>query len=128
MTSRQIFADKAAVGISALCVVHCLTMPLIVVLLPALSGTFVAEESFHLMLVFVVLPLSMYALTLGCKKHQRYHVLAIGGIGLAILVFAAIFGHDFLGEFWEKALTVIGASVVAIGHIWNYRLCKTASC
>ena len=124
MKNTRAIADKAAVSLSFLCALHCLAMPVAVALLPALAGLPFAEEGFHLWMVIVVLPVSIYALTMGCKKHKRYQLLMLGCLGLTILVAAALFGHDFLGEFWEKVLTVIGASVIALGHLWNFRLCQ----
>ena len=105
---ESLWLDKAAIGISALCVVHCLAMPLALVALPALASLPVADEHFHLALVFVVIPTSMIALTLGCRRHQRWHVAAWGGVGVVILTVAAVLGHDLLGEMAEKTLTVIG--------------------
>lgn len=124
MKNLQAFADKAAVSLSVICAIHCMAMPIILVAVPALTGLFFTEESFHLWMVVAVLPLSVYALTVGCKKHKRYRVLGIGAVGLAILIGAALFGHDLVGEDGEKALTVIGATIIAIGHILNFRLCR----
>ena len=75
-------------------------------------------------MLIAVLPVSAYALTMGCKKHQRYRLLFVGGVGLSILVFAAYAGHDVLGETGEKAFTVLGTTILALGHLWNYRLCQ----
>jgi len=103
---------------------HCLAMPFAVILLPTIATLPLADETFHFWMLIAVLPISAYALTMGCKKHQRYRLLLIGGLGLCILVFAAYAGHDLLGETGEKALTVLGTTTLALGHLWNYRLCQ----
>ena len=123
MNKLQSLSDKSAIGLSLLCTLHCLAMPLAVVLLPSIAGLPLADEMFHYWMLIAVLPISAYALTMGCKKHQRYRLLLIGGVGLSILVFAAYAGHDVLGETGEKALTVVGTVILALGHLWNYRLC-----
>lgn len=126
---KNTIADKLSISLSLLCAIHCLAMPLIVVALPALAALPLADEAFHLWMVYMVLPISLFALTMGCKKHKRYRLLFVGGIGLSILAISAFAGHDLLGEFWEKTLTVIGSSIIAVGHIWNYKLCqKQDSC
>ena len=51
--------DKAAIGLSLLCVVHCLVTPIAIVMFPALGATFLEDESFHYALLFVVLPISL---------------------------------------------------------------------
>ena len=122
MSDPQNKADSLAVGISLMCSVHCLAMPLLVVALPVLSDWFIADEAFHLWLVFAVLPISIYALFNGKKSHGDNAPLLIGFAGLAILVFAVLGGHDLLGEMGEKLFTVIGSCAVAAGHIWNSKI------
>ena len=125
MTNIQSITDKTAISLSALCTIHCLVLPLLVVLLPSLSALPLQDEIFHTWMVFAVIPISIYALTMGCKKHKRYPMLLIGIVGLVILAVAAFMGHNLLGEGLEKLFTVIGASVIAIAHVWNYRLCRS---
>lgn len=124
MTNIQAIADKVAVSLSLLCTIHCLAMPLAVVFLPILAALPLADEAFHLWMVYGVLPISIYALAMGCKKHKRYRLLLIGGLGLTILVGTALVGHEVLGEVLEKSFTVLGASIIALGHYWNFRLCQ----
>ena len=124
MANLQTTSDKAAITLSILCVIHCLFLPLLVVLLPSMIALPMQEEVFHIWMVVAVVPISTYALTMGCKKHKRYIMLLIGAVGLLILSFVAFFGHDLLGEQLEKVFTVIGAIIIVIAHIWNYRLCQ----
>ena len=63
--------DKAAVGLSLMCVAHCLLTPIAIVMLPALGAIFLEDERFHSVLLFLVLPTSLLALTIGCRKHRR---------------------------------------------------------
>ncbi len=124
MLNLQAITDKAAISLSLLCTIHCLVLPLLVVSLPSIAALPLTDESFHIWMVIAVVPISAYALTMGCKNHKRYRVLFIGSIGLLILSVVAFFGHDLFGEVLEKVFTVIGAIVIAIAHIWNYRLCQ----
>ncbi|MFT5014796.1 MAG: hypothetical protein ACI9HA_003466 [Dinoroseobacter sp.] len=129
MTTLSTNFDKAAIGISALCLVHCLLIPIALALLPsmALLATF-GDETFHLLLVALIMPTSIIALTLGCKRHRSWQVLTLGTAGLAILILTALFAHDFLGEDLEKMSTVLGALLVAASHIQNFRLCRQKEC
>ena len=124
MANSQQVSDKAAISLSFLCLVHCLVLPLAVVLMPAMAALPLQDEMFHLWMVFAVVPISVYALTLGCRNHERYQLLLIGGLGLVVLLSAALLGHDWLGEQLEKTFTVIGAVTIAFAHMWNYRLCQ----
>lgn len=129
--NNQATLDKSAIAISVVCAVHCLALPIVTVMYPSLIGYFFAEESFHRWLSFVVLPLSVTALWMGCRHHKSVRVSTLGAAGLLVLVFAALFGHDVLGEAGEKVATVIGAGLIAIAHYLNFRLClahRNCSC
>ena len=124
MKSYQKITDKLAIGLSLACVIHCLALPVMLVLLPTLAALNLDNEAFHLWMVVAVLPSSLYALTMGCKQHKRYQLLIWGIVGLALLVLALALGEERIGEWGEKALTVLGATLVAVGHWLNYRLCE----
>ena len=119
----QLLSDKAAIGISLLCAIHCL-FPLIIVLLPGFAALPLTDESFHFWLLLAVIPTSVYALTMGCRKHKRYRLALLGSAGLLLLIGAYLLGEDNIGEVGEKGVTLLGVTVVALGHFWNYRLCR----
>lgn len=123
MKTAQAITDKLAIGLSLLCTIHCLALPLILVLLPSMVALQPDNEAFHAWMVVAVLPSSIYALTLGCKLHQRYGLFIIGAFGLMLLVLGLVLGEERIGETTEKIITVLGASFVAVGHWFNYRLC-----
>lgn len=124
MKNIQILSDKAAIGISLLCTMHCLALPLLIVLLPNLSVLNLTDEAFHTWMIFAVVPISIYALTVGCKKHKHYRLLAFGLLGVTLLILAVTLKEVLLNEMWEKTLSVMGAAIIAYGHYKNYRLCQ----
>ena len=125
MKTAQAVTDRFAIGLSLMCVIHCLALPLLLVLLPSMAVLQLDNEVFHLWMVVAVLPTSICALTLGCKQHRRYRLLLLGSIGLVLLIIALGLGEENIGESGEKALTVLGAGFVAVGHWFNYRLCRS---
>lgn len=128
MKNIQLLTDKFAIGLSVACTIHCLLFPSILVLLPAVSVFAISDEMFHFYMLAVVIPSSLFALTLGCSRHKHYRVFLVGMVGIAVLTFTAIFGHDFLGETSERVASVIGSLIVASGHFFNYKLCKDEKC
>lgn len=122
--SLNLLPDKLAISLSLLCTLHCLALPVLVVLSPSIAALGLDNEIFHYWMLVAVLPISLFALTMGCKKHQRFQILLMGCIGLSILVLAALLGHDLFGETGEKVLTVIGSAIIAYGHVRNYRACQ----
>ena len=127
MKSTQILTDKLAIGLSLACAFHCLALPIVLALLPSLTILHLDNEAFHFWMIVVVVPSSIYALTLGCKRHGRYNILFIGSVGLLCLVLAVALGEENITQTGEKVLTLLGASFVAVGHWFNYRLCRTKS-
>jgi len=118
--------DNLAIGLSFLCVLHCLATPLLIVLIPSLTALGLDSESFHTWLLMAVIPISVLSLIVGCKRHKYYRVFAIGLLGLVFLVSATQVEDLQNGEILEKAFTVIGAIIVAIGHYMNFRLCRAS--
>lgn len=112
--------DKLAISLSIACAIHCLAMPLVLLLLPSFAVLPLNNEAFHLWMILIVLPTSVYALFMGCKQHKRYRLIVIGFCGLTLLVSAILLGN----EFWEKILTLMGTFIISGGHYWNYRLCQ----
>ena len=117
-------ADRAAVGLSLLCAVHCLLLPIAVALSPTVAALGIDDEAFHQWMIVGVLPISVFALYLGCVKHRNYKILSIGVAGLLVLGLTILLGHEVLGETGEKAMTLLGAVLIAISHWRNYRACQ----
>jgi len=120
--------DKLAVSTSAICAVHCLSLPLLIGFFPALGATIFGQEAFHVWLLWLVIPLSAVALTMGCRTHKDWTVALLGVAGLAMLIIAAALGHGVLGEFGERIATLLGATAIAAGHLRNYALCRRVNC
>ncbi|SMF39564.1 MerC mercury resistance protein [Alteromonadaceae bacterium Bs31] len=123
MIKISYFSDKAAIALSLLCTLHCLALPLLLVLLPSMASLNLDTEAFHFWMFLVVFPTSIYALSLGCKKHKRVHLLAVGACGLVFLLLAVSL-EPILGLAGEKLFTLVGATLIAYGHFRNYRLCQ----
>lgn len=124
MKTVQAAADKLAIGLSMVCAIHCLALPLLLVLLPTIAVLQLNNEAFHVWMVVAVIPTSIYALTLGCKQHKRHQLLILGAVGLTLLIMALVLGEERIGEAGEKILTALGSTFVALGHWFNYRLCR----
>ena len=124
MNFKNTSLDKIALGTSIFCAIHCLFLPVILLLFPTINLGQLGDESFHSMLLYVIIPISIIALLLGCNKHKRYFILLYGFIGISILSFTATFGHDLFGETLEIIFTLLAASILSYGHLQNQKLCK----
>lgn len=124
MLKLQPLSDKTAIGLSLLCTLHCLALPILLIAFPNVLSLQLNNEAFHFWMILAVIPISIFALTLGCKQHKRFQLLIIGAIGLLLLFMAIILPESLLGEQGEKILTLIGAGLIAIGHFKNFKLCQ----
>jgi hypothetical protein len=123
MRSIQALTDRTSIGLSLVCAIHCLFVPVLLVALPSLASLPLESETFHVWMVVAVLPISIFALTLGCKKHKRYKIIFLGALGLISLISALLF-ESLVGEIGEKLLTLLGAGLIAWGHFTNFKLCQ----
>ena len=122
------YADKTAISFSFICLVHCLLAPSFLVLISSYITLSYDNELVHYILLFLAIPVSVYALFTGARNHLRYSYFALGLVGISSLIFAVTIGVVFWGEFGEKFFTTIGALVVAFSHYKNFKLCREVDC
>ena len=109
-------ADFFAIGLSSLCIVHCLALPLLAVSLPVL-GVVAEAEWVHKLLVLTALPISAFAIL-----RTRGHVLNFLFVLPIMAGFTLLLAGAFMERFhdYETLLTVCGALLVAGGHLWRW--------
>ena len=114
--------DRTAIALSGLCVLHCLAMPLVLLLLPFLGQ--LTEGHFHLQMLVVVVPVSTIALSLGYRKHRRLAVLVAGAGGLLLLFVGGTWMHNEIGIIADRATTITGSLLLASAHFYNSRFSR----
>ena len=124
LRSRHSLLDALAVAISALCLVHCLALPLLLVVFPLLAGTVFSHETFHQVLLWVIVPTSVAAVAFARRTHPDNTVVLLVSAGLLILVGAAFWAHDRAAPQVETVLTITGGLVLAAGHVRNVLVCR----
>ncbi len=114
--------DSAAVLLSGLCLVHCLALPLIVAGLPFLAEF--SEGHLHAQMLVIVLPLSIFALAVGYRRHRDRRVIAAGTVGMLLLIIGGTVAHSQYGIMADRLLTVVGALTLATAHYYNSALSR----
>jgi hypothetical protein len=117
---RQFF-DQAAIALSAVCIVHCLAVPVLVAVLPIAAVSFGGGGHFHSVMLWLVVPTSVLGFGLGFRVHGRLGVVLLGACGVATLVAAAVWGHSVWNEAAEVTVSVIGSLILAAAHWLNFR-------
>ena len=114
-TMNRIF-DRVAIGLSGLCLVHCLFGALFVALLSA-SGSALFGHQVHQWGLAIAVPLAVLGLVGGAFGHGRWEAVAVGGFGIGAMFAALLSGHGMR----EVVLTILGVILVAIAHALNMR-------
>jgi hypothetical protein len=111
--------DASAIGLSGLCLVHCLAFPVVVALLPTL-GALTRGEGVHWVFLALAVPVSIVAVALAFRRGRTPLWLvgaALAGLGLLFLGVLQVFGSAS-----ETPLTTAGALMLATAHIVNWRV------
>ena len=108
--------DLYAVGLSTLCVLHCVALPVLVALMPVV-GQAAQNELVHRVLVFVAVPVSLRVIwkTRPLARNRLFVGAALVGLGLLLL--AAFM--EALSPY-EEPITVAGAALLGSAHIWHW--------
>ena len=56
--TTQASLDKLSIGLSIVCALHCALVPIVLLLLPALSLVEVADSVFHVALLWIFVPVA----------------------------------------------------------------------
>jgi len=107
--------DSVAIGMSSLCLAHCLALPLAASLFP-IVGAWADAKWVHWLFVLIAAPISLW--TLGLSPNRSTPILGLAGAGLALLFGGAA---GFPSHALEMPTTVAGGVLVAGAHILNWR-------
>ncbi len=145
------WVDKLAISMAAICAVHCLLTPVLVVMLPIIATSFFVHQDFHLWMLYLVIPTTSFAIYMGCRKHKDKWVATLSALGVSVLLCALIVERQnaathatedgahcphCVRDMNEEAvpmqtaawINTLGGLFLASGHVRNYRLCRRAKC
>ncbi len=114
-------ADTTGACLSVACAVHCLSMPLLVAVLPLIGLGFLANESAELVLILGAIGLAVGSLAWGIRHHRSWRALLILIVALAFIAIA----RTVVEGTFEVVFYSIGAILLASAHLVNRYLCKT---
>jgi hypothetical protein len=116
----QLF-DAFGIFASAICMVHCLAMPLIMASLP-FAMPWLGHDNVHYLLAGWVLLFCVAAIIPGYLKHRHLSVLITMLVGLSLVLIATFCLHLGLPESWEIPMITVGNLLVISAHWRNRRL------
>jgi hypothetical protein len=108
--------DRIAMGLSGLCAVHCVATAVLLGLL-ASAGGLLGRPIIHEVGLTLAMILGTIALGRGIREHGLMLPGAIGAVGLVTMAYAMTL-HE---TGYEPALTILGVSILALGHRLNMK-------
>lgn len=116
MSASTKILDASAIGLSGLCMAHCLALPLAAAALPA-AAAWADAHWMHPIALVVAAPLTLMALAKSKPQDwTRSGGLYLAVLGLMVLVAALLSVHA-----WERPLALTGSLLIVAGHLLNWR-------
>ncbi|MBV9883002.1 MAG: MerC domain-containing protein [Sphingomonadaceae bacterium] len=114
--ARNIGIDRLAIGLSGLCLVHCVATAVLVLMLATAGGLLLDPRIHEIGLAFAIV-LGAVGLGRGIFEHGYMMPSSVGGIGLGTMAASLTFPHGIE----EVVISVFGVLVLALGHDLNRR-------
>ena len=107
--------DRLAIGLSGLCLVHCVATTVLLALVSAAGGV-LGAPIVHEVGLSLAMVMGAISLGRGILEHGYSMPSAVGGLGLGVMAGALTLPHD--GN--EALYTVVGVAILALGHRLNF--------
>ena len=107
--------DRVAIGLSSLCLVHCVATAIFVAVL-ASAGSILGSPLIHEVGLTLAMGVGAIALGQGIRDHGFMMPSAVGGLGLGVMAGALSLPE---GSGHEVIWTMTGVLTLALGHRLN---------
>lgn len=118
---NQELVDTTGACLSVACAIHCLSMPLLIAVLPLIGLGFFATERAELVLISGAIALAIGSLAWGVRHHRSWRALLVLIVALAFIATA----RTAVEGTFEVVFYSIGGVLLASAHLVNRHLCKT---
>jgi MerC mercury resistance protein len=120
-SSSSVSIDLVGTCVSLVCALHCLTLPLLVTVLPLAGAGVLLGGSLEVLFIAASVALATGSLCWGFRRHRRWRVFIVLGAALTMIAV----GRFLASGPYELVYVVVGALVLAGGHLLNRYLCLT---
>lgn len=115
--------DRFGAFLGFACAVHCISVPLLIGVLPAMGLGFLADHAFDLAIVVIATIAAFFAARSGWRAHHDRRVMAGFGVAVALLFLGLAVGEESMAG---RVPSILGGFTLAVTHIANLRLSKHA--
>ena len=117
----KLILDKLGICASAVCAVHCLVTPFIILLFPLAGLAFLESERLEIGFLALSFLLAVSSLLMSyLRRHRNSRPMLIAAIGIALF----ITGKMVSTETEETILSLVGGGLLIVAHYLNIKLSK----
>jgi uncharacterized membrane protein HdeD (DUF308 family) len=114
-------------GVSGLCLFHCVLSPLVFVCFPAAEAYVPGDDATHHAFGLIVMVTGAIAFAKAFERHRQGFVLALLVVGMAVLA-GGSYGHHFIrDETVNLVLVTSGSVMLLVAHYLNHTFCRLCS-
>tara|TARA_B110000908_G_C10231567_1_gene440886 strand:+ start:400 stop:807 length:408 start_codon:yes stop_codon:yes gene_type:complete len=99
---NQSKADRIGIWASILCAIHCALTPVLLIVLPTFGKAW-AHPATHWGMAIIVIPIAVFMMLKGYRKHARKWIVVTGCVGIVLVVIGAILPYVKSGELSSKS-------------------------
>ncbi|MEZ4695351.1 MAG: MerC domain-containing protein [Rhodothermales bacterium] len=114
--------DRLGIGVSGVCMVHCLLLPVVISALPMWASAQQVHGWLHPVFAVLLVPTTILALVSGYRRHRNVTIVALMTIGLILVLAAAFPALESPGVVYETVMTMTGSVFLITGHFRNWKL------
>lgn len=111
------FWDRIGIGLSGICAIHCLLVPVVISLIPLWPAFEELHGYTHLFFFLAIAPTVILSLR---NRNESLSITIFLILGVSIIFLAWLF-NESLGEYGEAGVTLIGSLMLIRGHWLNYQ-------
>lgn len=117
------FWDKFGICLSSICLIHCIFLPLFLVISPHIlshNHEYVENEFFHQLIIILILVGALFAFIPAYKIHKKKLPMVLFLIGLTLIIISSFLDHNV-------SLSILSSIFIIFAHIKNKDHCKKCS-
>lgn len=115
--------DRLGAFLGLACAIHCIAMPLLLGVLPALGLGFLADHTFDLVIVVLASIFAFFAARSGLRSHGDRRIVKGFVAAVLLLALGHLVGEDTLVG---RIPSVLGGLTLAVVHFLNLRASRRA--
>jgi hypothetical protein len=112
--------SRASNFASGACLIHCISFPVLVGILPAIGLSFLLTGRTEKIIIWAAISLSASGMCWGYRTHRKLGYLALT---LFLVLSAALYFYMAMGSRQHLFFMLLGGVVLATGNVANRKLC-----